>query len=228
LLASSYLEEKISDVDKSKATPSDEEMTGKFQSLESYETTHTSVIDAAGNAVSLTTTLNANYGSKVYVDGAGFLLNNEMDDFSARPGYPNMYGLVGGEANAIEPEKRMLSSMTPTIINKDGKVFLVLGTPGGSTIITSVFQVFIYMAEYGMNLESAVEQCRFHHQWLPDKIQVEANCFDQMLLDSLKAYGHKIEIKKSIGKVKAIHRSVKGVLTGMGDFRNLDDHAEGL
>ena len=227
LLAKDYLFEKTSNFERKKATPSDAEMTGNFQTLESYETTHTSVIDAAGNAVSVTTTLNANYGSKVYVDGAGFLLNNEMDDFSARPGHPNMYGLIGGEANAIEPEKRMLSSMTPTIINKNGKVFLVLGTPGGSTIITSVFQVFIYMAEYGMDLESAVEQCRFHHQWLPDKIQVEENCFDQTLLDSLAAYGHNIEKKKSIGKVKAIHRSREGVLTGVGDYRNLDDHAEG-
>lgn len=203
-------------------------MTGSFQGLESYETTHTSIIDASGNVVSLTTTLNGNYGSKVYVDGAGFLLNNEMDDFSARPGFPNMYGLIGGEANAIEPEKRMLSSMTPTIINdKAGEVYLVLGTPGGSTIITSVFQVFIYMAEYGMDLETAVETCRFHHQWLPDEILMEEGCFEQAIIDSLKAYGHKVELKKSIGKVKAIHRSEDGILTGVGDFRNADDHAEG-
>lgn len=226
LLSDSYLVKKLKDLNKDKASISDSKMIGSFRSMENYETTHTSVVDKEGNIVSLTTTLNGNYGSKVYVDGAGFFLNNEMDDFSARPGAPNMYGLIGGEANAIAAEKRMLSSMTPTIINKNEKFFLALGTPGGSTIITSVFQVFVYMAEYGMDLQTAIERCRFHHQWLPDEILVEENCFESSLLDSLRAYGHKVELKESIGKVKAIHRSKIGILTGVGDSRNPDDHAE--
>ncbi len=135
---------------------------------ESEETTHLSVVDAEGNAVSVTTTLNTSYGSKVVVSGAGFFLNNEMDDFSAKPGVPNFFGLVGAEANAVEPEKRMLSSMTPTIVEKDGKLFMVVGTPGGSTIITSVFQTILNVIEFDMSMTDAVQADRFQHQWFPD------------------------------------------------------------
>ena len=158
-----------------RATPSADVTAGAgLPGYESDETTHYSIVDALGNAVSCTTTLNGAYGSKVVVPGAGFLLNNEMDDFSAKAGVPNAYGLVGGTANAIAPGKRMLSSMTPTILTRNGKVALVVGTPGGSTIITSVLQTIIGVVDYGMNAQQAVTAPRLHHQWLPDQIDVEA------------------------------------------------------
>lgn len=221
-----YIRQRMSDFDAAKATPSDSILAGNINiSPESFETTHTSVIDAEGNAVSVTTTLNLNYGSKVIVEGAGFLLNDEMDDFSAKPGVPNFFGLVGAEANKIEPNKRMLSSMTPTIIEKDGKLFMVLGSPGGSTIITSVFQVFINVAEYGMDLPEAVAAKRFHHQWLPNTIMTEAD----MVIDTmaLKAMGHVIDPKQRIGLVKAIHVLPEGGLSVSGDPRHADDDVAG-
>src|SRR4028119_2046135 len=158
-----------------RATPSQEIKAGTFALNESHETTHYSIVDKSGNAVSVTTTLNGSYGAKVVVKEAGFLLNNEMDDFSIKPGAPNMYGLVGGKANAIAPGKRMLSSMTPTIIEKKGKLYMVVGTPGGSTIITSVFQTILNVIEHRMTMQEAVNAKRFHHQWLPDQITVETN-----------------------------------------------------
>ena len=147
---------------------------------ESEQTTHYSVVDSMGNAVSTTTTLNNTFGNSIVVEGAGFLLNNQMDDFSSKPGFPNMYGLVGGEANSIQPGKRMLSSMTPTIIEKDGKLFLVVGSPGGSTIPTSVFQVIVNILDFGMNVQDAVNAGRFHHQWLPDYISYEKKSIDSV------------------------------------------------
>jgi gamma-glutamyltranspeptidase/glutathione hydrolase len=221
-----YIRERMSDYNAKLATPSDSILAGNINiAPESFETTHTSVIDADGNAVSVTTTLNLNYGSKVIVEGAGFLLNDEMDDFSAKPGVPNFFGLVGAEANKIEANKRMLSSMTPTIIEKEGKLFMVVGSPGGSTIITSVFQVFINVAEYGMNLPEAVAAKRFHHQWLPNTIMTEADInIDTM---TLKEMGHIIDPKKRIGLVKAIHVLPEGGLSVSGDPRHADDDVAG-
>jgi len=194
--------------------------------MESFETTHTSIVDEAGNAVSLTTTLNFNFGCKVVVAGAGFFLNNEMDDFSAKPGVPNQFGLIGNEANAIAPEKRMLSSMTPTIIEKDGTLFMVIGSPGGSTIITAVFQVFLNVSEFGMSLEDALYAKRFHHQWLPDVIMYEKQGLDTIVQEELKQMGHQFKEVDYIALVKAIQVLPNGLLNGVGDNRS-EDHAEG-
>jgi gamma-glutamyltranspeptidase/glutathione hydrolase len=166
LLSENYLLKRMENFSLEKATPSKEIKPGKIGIGESMETTHYSIVDKFGNAVSVTTTLNASYGSKLYISELGFFLNNEMDDFSAKPGVPNMFGLIGGEANAIAPQKRMLSSMTPTIVEKDGKLLMILGTPGGSTIITSVLQTFLNVYEFKMNMQQAVDLPRFHHQWL--------------------------------------------------------------
>src|SRR5690606_1157956 len=165
--------ERMLSMDFTKATLSEDVYAGEVPVLESEETTHFSIVDKDGNAVSITTTINASYGSHVFVDGAGFLLNDEMDDFSAKPGSPNLYGLLGGEANAIQPGKRMLSAMTPSIVEKDGKLFMVVGTPGGSTIITSVFQVILNVIDFGMDMQQAINAPRFHHQWKPDQISPE-------------------------------------------------------
>ena len=210
------------------ATPSKIDASTPMVTPESFQTTHTSIIDKEGNSVSLTTTLNSNYGSKLYVKEAGFFLNNEMDDFSIKPGVPNIYGLVGAEANQIQAEKRMLSSMTPTIIKKGDQPYLILGAPGGSTIITAVFQVFLNMAEYNMNLEEAVNACRTHHQWLPDRILIEKGCLSQDVRKELRAMGHKIDSTQYMAIIKAIHRTSAGELIGVGDQRNPDDHAQGL
>ena len=152
-----YLNEKFSSIKNDIKTPSSDIKSGNITVNESKETTHFSIVDSYGNAVAITTTINSSFGSKVVVDGAGFLLNNEMDDFSIKPGFPNMFGLVGGEANAIEPNKRMLSSMTPTIVEKDNDLFMVLGTPGGSTIITSVFQTILNVIDFKMGMQEAVD-----------------------------------------------------------------------
>ena len=227
LLDSTYLMERMANFNPNKATKSSDVGAGDIKiKLESFETTHTSVIDPNGMAVSVTTTLNLNYGSKAMVNGAGFLLNNEMDDFSSKPGVPNTFGLLGNEANAIAPEKRMLSSMTPTIVERDGKLLLVLGTPGGSTIITSVFQVILNVIDHEMPLKEAVFAPRFHHQWLPDVIFTEANMWSQHLRDSLTQMGYSFDEKDRIGLVKAIKVEDNGSLTGVGDIRT-DDHASG-
>lgn len=227
LLDDNYLLQKMSNFSFKKSTPANEIIKGDFTlNKESFETTHISIIDKNRMAVSCTTTLNSNYGSKLIVDGFGFFLNNEMDDFSAKPGEPNQFGLIGAEANAIVPYKRMLSSMTPTIVEKDGEVFLVVGTPGGSTIITSVFQVIMNVVEYDMNMYDAVQAKRFHHQLLPDRIMYEKKAFDQKVLDSLKAVGHALKLIKNLGYVKAIlYRN--GSLEGSGDERNPDDDVSG-
>lgn len=227
LLNNQYIDERMADFDPSKATPSNMIEAGSFAvPLESFETTHTSIVDAEGNAVSVTTTLNSNYGSKVLVDNAGFFLNNEMDDFSAKPGVPNQFGLIGNEANAIAPEKRMLSSMTPTIVEKDGQLFMVLGAPGGSTIITAVFQVFMNVVEFGMPLDEALFAKRFHHQWLPDVVLYENGGLTESSKQSLQDLGHSLREVKYMALVKAIHVQPDGKLHGVGDNRS-EDHAEG-
>ena len=186
--------------------------------LESEETTHYSVVDAAGNAVAVTTTLNGSYGSYVVVEGAGFLMNNEMDDFSVKPGVPNMYGLTGGEANAIEPGKRMLSSMTPTIILREGEPLLVLGSPGGSTIITTVAQVIMNIIDFGMEPLEAVAAPRYHHQWSPDMVYFEAGAFTENEMEGLRKRGHKMKERSLIGDVQLIMKDGKN-LTGVSDPR---------
>jgi gamma-glutamyltranspeptidase/glutathione hydrolase len=191
---------------------------------ESEETTHVSVVDKYGNAISVTTTLNGGYGSMTVVSGAGFLLNNEMDDFSVKPGVPNMYGAVGNEKNAIAPNKRMLSSMTPTIVLKNGKPFLVVGTPGGTTIPTSIYQTLVNILEFDMNTEDAVNKPKFHHQWLPDEIFVEKD-FDPSTKQQLEAMGYKVTTRENIGRVEVIRIDNKKI-TAVGDKRG-DDDAEG-
>ncbi|MBI45796.1 MAG: gamma-glutamyltransferase [Candidatus Marinimicrobia bacterium] len=187
---------------------------------ESEETTHFSIVDKYGNSVSLTTTINGWFGNGITVDQAGFLLNNEMDDFSIKPGYPNMYGLIGNEANSIVPEKRMLSSMTPTIVeNQDGDLFLVLGSPGGSTIITTVAQILINLIDFNMSLKESVESKRFHHQWLPDVIQTEKYSFNPDLVKSLNKYGHDIKIRSSIGEANCIMLDTLGIKYACSDSR---------
>jgi gamma-glutamyltranspeptidase/glutathione hydrolase len=192
---------------------------------ESEETTHLNAYDKDGNAVSITTTLNGGYGSKTVVAGAGFLLNNEMDDFSIKPGVPNMYGAVGGEANAIAPGKRMLSSMTPTIVLKDDKPFLIVGTPGGTTITTSVFQTLIDILEFGMSPEDAVNKPKFHHQWLPDLIFVEKD-FPMDVRAQLIQMGYKLTQREAIGRTEVIQILPGGKIIAVGDKRG-DDTAEG-
>jgi len=192
---------------------------GSPDAVVSEETTHYSVVDFMGNAVAATTTLNGTFGSSIVVDSAGFLMNNQMDDFSIKPGFPNMYGLVGGEANSIRPGKRMLSSMTPVIVEKDGKLFIVAGSPGGSTIPTSVLQVLMNVIDYGMSIRQAVDTGRFHHQWLPDYISYEENSLDTVTLMSLQNMGHVLRERNSIGRVNAIMILPDGKKAGGADRR---------
>jgi gamma-glutamyltranspeptidase/glutathione hydrolase len=216
LLDESYIQSRMKNINKGYKTDSENVKPGTVELIESHETTHFSIVDSQGNAVSITTTLNGNFGSKLYVQGAGFLLNNEMDDFSAKPGTANQFGLVGAEANAIEPEKRMLSSMSPTIIEKNGDLFMVLGTPGGSTIITSVFQTAINVIEFDLPINEAVNMPKTHSQWLPDKIYYEHG-MDSTLMYNLKEKGHVLHEWNQIGKMAVIHRNEQGELKGSAD-----------
>jgi len=223
LLDSNYLQTRINNIDLKIATPSDDIYAGSWNTKESDETTHFSIVDQFGNASSVTTTLNGSFGSGIIVKNSGFLLNNEMDDFSIQPGYPNMYGLIGGEANAIMPEKRMLSSMTPTILEKNGKLFMVVGTPGGSTIISAVFQTILNVTEFGMSIEESVNASRFHHQWYPDEIKLEKVISkDSSIVRELKSLNHHLNFVSSMNRVDAI--LVKNnQLFGGADNRG-DDH----
>lgn len=192
----------------SKITPgavsSKDVLPGKAPEHESMQTTHYSVADQYGNAVSTTTTLNSSFGSKIVVDGAGFLLNNEMDDFSAKPGEMNQYGLIGSEANSIAPGKRMLSSMTPTIVLKDGKPFMVIGSPGGSTIITVVLQTIMNVVDFHMNIQQAIDAPRIHHQWLPDELYYEAFGLSKDTFDNLKNMGYIFGQERVLGRAEGI------------------------
>lgn len=228
LLDPIYNKNRFASIKKNKKTDSQEIKEGEVEIIESVETTHFSIIDPMGNAVSITTTLNSFFGCKVYVRGAGFFLNNEMDDFSIKPGVPNQFGLVGGEANAIAPQKRMLSSMTPTIVEKDGKVKMVVGTPGGSTIITSVFQCIMNVIDHGMSMQDAVNATRTHSQWLPDLILVEDRWIDDNTISKLEKLGHKIEYPKSMGRMDCILVREDDLLEGGADYTRGDNYAEGF
>ncbi|HTN07404.1 gamma-glutamyltransferase [Agriterribacter sp.] len=229
LTGNTYLQERMADYIPGKAGSSERVHAGKLPP-ESEETTHLSIADKWGNVVAVTTTLNGSYGSKTIVSGAGFLLNNEMDDFSVKPGVPNMYGALGTEANAIEPNKRMLSSMTPTIVLKDNAPYLVAGTPGGTTIPTSVFQTIVNIIDFGLSASDAVNRPKFHHQWMPDELFVE-NDFPAAVTDSLQAMGYTISARGNIGRTELI--KIEKSETGRGyTFEAIadkcgDDSAEG-
>ena len=223
LLDTNYLKNRAKKINLNLAVPSLEIHAGKWSLNESEETTHFSIVDQYGNASSVTTTLNGSFGSGIIVEKCGFLLNNEMDDFSIQPGYPNLYGLIGGEANAIEPGKRMLSSMTPTILEKNGQLFMVVGTPGGSTIITAVFQTILNVIEFEMSIEESVNASRFHHQWYPDEIKLEKVISkDSSLIRDLKFLNHRLNFVSSMNRVDAILIK-NNQLFGGADNRG-DDH----
>ena len=222
LLNVNYIRGRMQSLDWNAATPSTSIQPGAFIGYESDQTTHYSIVDREGNAVSVTTTLNDSFGSKIFVKGAGFLLNNEMDDFSVKPGVPNMYGLVGGKANSIQPGKRMLSCMTPTIVEKNGSLFMIVGTPGGSTIITSVFQTVLNVIEFDKNMQQAVDAKRFHHQWLPDEVEIEKGALDSLTTDKLEKKGYKIVDHGPIGRVDGILKTKWGYYEGGADHRGDD------
>ncbi|HEV7779992.1 MAG TPA: gamma-glutamyltransferase, partial [Chitinophagaceae bacterium] len=225
LTSTKYLQDRMKDYDPAKASPSGMIKPGSVTGKESEETTHLSVIDKEGNAVAVTTTLNNSYGSRTVVGGAGFFLNDEMDDFSIKPGVPNMYGAIGGEANSIVPGKRMLSSMTPTLVLKDDKPYLVVGTPGGTTIPTQVFQTLVNILEFNLSTEDAVYKPKFHHQWLPDTLKVEKG-FPQPVRDALLKMGYIIEQRGAIGRTEVIKVLPNGKFEAVADNRG-DDSAEG-
>ena len=224
LLSDAYLKNRMADYKKDIAGTSSQTLAGNIKTSE--ETTHFSVIDAEGNMVAVTTTLNGGYGNRTVVGGAGFLMNNEMDDFSAKPGTPNMYGAIGGEANAIAPNKRMLSSMTPTLLTKNNKPFLTVGTPGGTTIPTSVFQTIVNLIDFNMSLEDAINSSKFHHQWLPDEVSVEKT-FNQNTILALEKMGYTIKQRGSIGRTEGIMIGPTGKRITVADKRG-DDAVAGF
>lgn len=227
LIDKTYCNNRMASFDPYRATPSAAVKEGTIPAKEPTETTHLSIVDENGNAVAVTTTLNGGYGSRIVVAGSGFLLNNEMDDFSVKPGHANLYGAIGGEANKIEPAKRMLSSMTPTILEKDGKLFMVLGTPGGTTIITSVFQTIMNVIEFKMEMQDAVAANRIHSQWLPDEVLVEHGALNPTELKQLQTMGHNIRVLGGqLGRVDAILLKPNGKLEAGADPRG-DDTAMG-
>lgn len=221
LLSKEYAAQRRREIELTKATPSGEVHHGEQVAERHGETTHYSIVDSFGNAVSTTTTLNDSYGSKVVVDGAGFLLNNEMDDFSAKPGVPNLYGLIGSEANSIQPKKRMLSSMTPTIVVKKGRPFMVVGSPGGGTIITTVFQILVNVIDFKMDIQEAVDVPRIHHQWLPDTLLFEKRGLPIDVVENLRSLGHNVvEREGTQGRIEAILIDrEKGLIHGSSDPR---------
>ena len=237
LIDKKYVNDRMKNFSWDQSTPSSEIKHGNIIVKESDETTHYSIIDKYGNSVSVTTTLNNSYGSKVFVEEGGFFLNNEMDDFSSKPGYPNFYGLIGSEANSIRPNKRMLSSMTPTIILKDNKPSMIVGTPGGSTIITSVLQTILNVYEFNMDIQDAVNAPRFHHQWLPDVVIFEKGLLNKEKDSMLRSKNYftislpiQVEVggmspRSSIGAVDAIFIDDKGKVSTGADFRG-DDYGE--
>ncbi|MDY6935357.1 MAG: gamma-glutamyltransferase [Spirochaetota bacterium] len=232
LISSHYINNRFKGINASKKTPSEQIRKGYSRQIEHFETTHFSIVDQWTNAIAITTTLNGNFGSKIMVTGAGFFLNNEMDDFSIKPGVPNQFGLIGDLANSIEPGKRMLSSMTPTIVEKNDKLFLVLGSPGGPTIITSVYQILLNIVEYNMSLKEAVTAKRVHSQWQPDYIFLERGSASSIALIKLLLRGH-IPLtypffSLSLGKVEAIQIMLNKTFVGVADsMRGVDDLALG-
>lgn len=223
LVSDAYLKERMSTFIPGKAGSSKDIKEGIIP--ESEQTTHFNVLDKDGNAVSVTTTINGGYGSRVVVGHAGFLLNNEMDDFSVKPGVPNMFGAVGQEANAIAPHKRMLSSMTPTIVLRNNKPWILVGTPGGTTIITSVYQTIVDIMDFGMDPHDAVNKPKFHHQWLPDVVYLEKG-FDENVKNQLEEMGYKIQMRGAIGRTEVIMVNKDGSMTAVADHRG-DDGAVG-
>jgi gamma-glutamyltranspeptidase/glutathione hydrolase len=226
LLDANYIAHRMSDISFEQASLSSGIKPALSGFIESKETTHYSIVDKDRNAVSATTTLNGAFGSGIVVQGSGFFLNNEMDDFSVKPGTPNMYGLSGGEANAIAPNKRMLSSMTPTILEKNGSLYMVVGSPGGSTIITSVFQTILNIVEFGKDPQTAVSLPRFHHQWLPDNVQAEEGAIPETVRNYLGGKGYEIKQSLPLGKVEVIVVKENQILEGGADPRG-DDKAAG-
>ena len=222
LLDTKYILSRMQNFSWEAATPSTSIQPGTIAGYESEQTTHFSIVDKEGNAVAITTTLNDTFGSKIFVKGTGFLLNNEMDDFSSKPGVPNMYGLLGGKANSIQPNKRMLSAMTPTIVERDGKLFMVVGTPGGSTIITSVFQTVLNVIEFDKSMQGAVSAKRFHHQWMPDEVTSEKDALDSLTTEKLKQKGYKMTTRGAIGRVDGILKTKWGYYEGGADPRGDD------
>ncbi len=226
LTSKTYAKSIAGQIDINKAKPSSEIRPGKLAPYESDQTTHFSVVDKDGNAVAVTYTLNTTFGTGIVAGNIGILLNNQMDDFSAKPGVPNVYGLVGGEANAVGPKKRPLSSMSPTIVVKDGKTWLVTGSPGGSRIITTVLQMVVNTIDFGMNVAEATNAPRFHHQWLPDELRVEKG-FSPDTLKLLEQKGQKVALKEAMGSTQSIMVGPDGELYGASDPRSVDDLTAG-
>lgn len=225
LTSKEYAKSLAAKIDMNKARPSSEIRPGKLAPYESDQTTHYSVVDSQGNAVAVTYTLNTNFGSGIVAGSSGILLNNQMDDFSAKPGVPNVYGLIGGEANAVQAGKRPLSSMSPTIVTKDGQVFLVTGSPGGSRIITTVLQIVLNTLEFNMNIAEATNAPRIHHQWLPEEIRIEKGISPDTIR-LLEKKGHKVSVKPTMGSTQSIVVTPEG-LFGAADPRTKDALAAG-